>query len=114
MKIIRRRMLYYFFFEVFFDFGFEVNLTSLDNEDFILAALFLCITFFFTARSANDIAFLTASIRPLEAVDFACRIAISNLLIISELTLVLRLEALRALFAVLVTGISSSIIENVL
>lgn len=78
------------------------SLTSFDSWDFILAALFLWIIFFFAARSVKETAFVT----PALSLDFlARRIAISSLLTKSRLTLFLFSDPLRALFAVFVTGI---------
>src|SRR5260221_13932001 len=95
---------YYFFFEDFLAFGFGedfIGLDNLDNEDFILAALFFFITFFFAARSVKEMALITA----FAVFDFfASLIAISNLLIIKELTIAFLAEPLKALFAVTVTG----------
>jgi len=57
--------------------------------------------FFFAARSAKEMAFLTAlSV----FVFFASLNAISNLLIIRELTMCFRVDERSALFAVTVTG----------
>jgi hypothetical protein len=79
-------------------FGFTARSKSLVSFDLILPALFSCITFFFAAESAKEIARLMVS------GVFACRKAASNLLIIKELTLAFRLETLSARLAVFVTG----------
>jgi len=74
----------------------------LDSCDLILAALFLWITFFFAARSAREIADKIFSV-PLAF--FAILTATSSFLRISLFTDSLFLELLRALLAVVVTGI---------
>lgn len=74
---------------------------SFDKVDLILAALFFFITFFFAARSAKDVAFLTAFS---DFAFFASLNAISNLLIIRELTIAFLADERKALFAVTVTG----------
>jgi hypothetical protein len=96
----------YFFLEGFFVFGaFSLSSfleKSLDNELLILAALFLCITFFFFARSVSDIARKTS----FSFLDFlAMRKATSNCETIFLFTISFLFELLRALFAVFVTGI---------
>ena len=106
-------MCFYFFFEVrplpveafFLLFGFA----SLESVLFILAALFLCITFFLAARSVSEKALLMA-LAVLEV--FAKRRAFSSFLISSLLFAAFLLEDLWALFAVFVTGMHSSIIET--
>lgn len=76
--------------------------SSLESWDFILAALFLWMIFFFAARSASEVANLISSL----FLDlFARRTAISSFFIKSLFTVVLFLEPLRALLAVFVTGI---------
>lgn len=75
---------------------------SLERVLFTLAALFLWITLFLAARSTRDIVFKTASF---VLVLLAVRIAISTPLIMSLLTTSFLFEDLKALLAVLVTGI---------
>ena len=74
---------------------------SLDKEDLIRAALFLWMVFFLAARSAREIAFNTGS---LVFSFFAFLTAISSPPNITLLTLVFIREPLKALLAVLVTG----------
>ena len=81
---------------------------SFARVDLILAALFLWINFFFAARSANLIAVMVfLAVLSL----LACLIAISSIEAKDLLAFVFRFETLRALFAVLVTGIFGSIIH---
>lgn len=71
------------------------------NWDLILAALFLWITLFFTARSANETAFMIFSG---DLLFLASLTATSKEPTIILFTAVLFLLPLRALFAVFVTG----------
>lgn len=80
---------------------------SLESWDFMRAALFLWITFFLTARSAKETAFLIFSGR---GDFFAVLTAISRPLTMILLTASLFFEPLRALLAVFVTGITNVII----
>jgi hypothetical protein len=77
-------------------------LVSLESELFILAALFLWMTFFLAALSVKDIARLTFSCVGL---FFTARTAISRLVFILLLTSSFPLCERKALLAVLVTGI---------
>lgn len=76
---------------------------SFESCDLILAALFLWITRFFTARSAREMAKVIFSL----ALPFlAARMAISSFFMMILLTAPFLRLLLRALFAVFVTGMS--------
>lgn len=75
--------------------------SNFESEDLILAALFLWINLFLTARSAKEIAARTLS----ALFDFkAVRVALSSFTKINLLTSAFRFEPRRALLAVFVTG----------
>lgn len=85
---------------VFFGWGLG---RSFESCDLILAALFLCIAFFLDALSASEIAFM---IRSLLLPFLAFLMAISRPTKIDLLTIVFLAEPLKALLAVLVTGMA--------
>lgn len=80
---------------------FTVFVKSLESWDFILAALFLWITFFLAALSAKDTALVTFSAVLLFRATLTATSSLPRIILLIDS---LFLEPLRALLAVVVTG----------